>query len=64
LRKEATTKLTLFASSKGNWHTKEDASNSMKNALYCTCCGMSKGVKKNQACGLSIVKLHWPQGIS
>jgi len=38
----ATTKLTLFSASKDEWHTKEDAGKSIKNAL--TYCGMPKGI--------------------
>jgi len=31
-----TTKLTLFAASKDDWDTKEDAGKPIKNVLYCT----------------------------
>ena len=33
-KSRATTKSTLFAVSKDEWHTKEDTGKSMKNALY------------------------------
>jgi len=65
-----TTKSTLFAVSKDEWHTKEDTGKSLR--MPCVYCSMPEGAsraeatlngKKIKPVALAIVELRWSEGI-